>query len=238
MAKKTLVERIESTSTVDLLLKIIFLFCIIGLASVISGAGKDATFGAMITVLGIIFAMYLVLEQMYQQSREFKRQALRNHVISASENVYSHQIYEGLIVSVKSNDKFIASWYVDFMDNQKYPHYNFHFFLTTLPKQNDYKKIKIKRFKWDYRVIVPRFGCNHGVIVEISSALRKSNYTITHMDDYSRRCVMTALKRIQLGDRKKLFRYWRQLHKSPLKTKNRKFVKKNIFAAKSVSRQY
>lgn len=239
MDKTTLVERIENTSKVDLLFKVIFIIGIIILASIIIGIKKDTAFGAIVTVIGIIFAMYLVLEQMLQQSRELKLQALRNHVISASENVHLYQIYEGLVVSEIPNDRFIASWYVEFMGNQKHAHYHFNFFFKILPKHKNLKKIMKKNLKWDYRVTVPRFGCNHGVVVEITPAKNYNIGTIAHMDDYSRKCVLSALKQIQFGDLKRLSRYRRWLHKSPFKMKNRKISMNSIFfAAKSISRKY
>lgn len=230
MANLTLIERITSTSKLDLSVKIFFVIGFIIIISNIFCIGRDATFGAIVTVLGIIFAIYLVSEQMSQAGRDLKRQALRSHVVSASENVHLCKIYEGLIVSSKSEDKFIASWCVNFGNNKKSNNYHFHFFFKALSKNEDVKEIIKSQGSepkfWDYKVIIPRFERDYGIVIELTS----EGNSIDEMDDNYRVCVMSALKRIQFYDRRKLGMCYRNLCNSPLKGVNYKLTKRNIFS--------
>lgn len=230
MANLTLIERMTTMSKLDFSVKIFFVIGFIIVVSNIFCIGRDAIFGAIVTAFGIIYAIYLVSEQMSQAGRNLKRQALRSHVVSASENVHLCEIYEGLVVGMRPEDKFIASWCVNFGNNKKSNNYHFHFFFKALSKNEDVEEI-IKsqgaepKF-WDYQVIIPRFERDYGIIIE---HVLEGN-PIDEMDDDYRVSVMSALKRIQFYDRRRLGMCYRNLCNSHLKGINYKLTRMNIFS--------
>lgn len=243
MTKMTLIEKMRKISKFDFAVRMFLAVLSIIFLSMAFSDEKDIIIQSAVTIFGIVFALYMVSEQMDQLSRDNKRRALEEHANSASENVYYFRVKEGLIAHKSGDHNLIVSWNIEYKDREEFGVYNFYVFFKILLDSEDADEVIRNRGCaenfWDFIIIIPRIGTKHGVTFQIPEKTGIWNLeSIEEMDDNHRVCILKALKILQYSDRQKLVQSCRNLHNFPLKELNDEIVKDNIFDYESMARRY
>ena len=243
MTKMTLIEKMRKISKFDFAVRMFLGVLPVIFLLIAFPDEKNVIIQSAITIFGIVFAMYMVSEQMDQLSRDNKRKALEEHANSASENVYYFRVKEGLIAHKSGDHNLIVSWNIEYKDREEYGVYNFHVFFKILLDSEDADEVIRNRGCaenfWDFTIIIPRIGNKHGVTIQIPEKTGIWNLdSIEEMDDNHRVGILKALKMLQYYDHEELMKSCRDLHNCPLKDLNDEIVKDNIFDYESIARRY
>ena len=83
-------------------------------------------------------------------------------------------------------------------------HCMFTMIIRILSKGETSAEVMDKKDWWDYSIAIPRFDHDHGALTESYNQFRKRNYSITTMSNSDCARVMSAVKVLQVFDRKEI----------------------------------
>lgn len=160
--------------------------------------------GSFASIFGISIAYILAYKQLRKRAVNSKDEAIRNHMIAVSEFACCNGSTEGIYYEDTKRHKYIAMWRL--ARNSK-PN-NREYILVIIFRICSHKsKISDELMRgdienwWDHKLIIPRYGSNHGVVIESYNEKRTYDF-ISGISNNDRINIMRAMKSIQILDKK------------------------------------
>lgn len=158
--------------------------------------------GAFASFFGISIACYYASVQIRKRAASSKDDAIQSHMIAVSYFAEKKRALKGIYCEDTKNHRYIAMWRVVCSKNLKYKEYKlvilFRICLSTDIVLDDIREGNIDLW-WDHKLIIPRFGEKHGIVVESFNEKRTTDF-ICNIPDKERTSIMRAMKSIQLLD--------------------------------------
>ena len=163
--------------------------------------------GAFATFFGVCVALYFAMKQLsslkdqiQKRAVQSKDRALRSHMISVSEFANRYDATTGIYYEYTEEHKYAVMWRIV---RQKEEDSNCYILVLLFRILSPESKVEEEIIDgcicswWDHKVVIPRFGKKHGVLIESYNENRTDGF-ISEISDNNRTNIMRAMKRIQI----------------------------------------
>lgn len=172
--------------------------------------------GALASFVGIFVAYHFGSKQLQKRAVYNKDKAIQNHIIAVPYFLNRNRTNGGIHYEDTKNHRYIIMWRLIYNSESKCNDYKLVILFRVCSQEdnivNEIKYGSIDHW-WDHKLVIPRFGEEHGVVIESYNEERAYNF-INNISDNDRTNIMRAMKSIQILDKEGISKCERTLEGS------------------------